>query len=227
LLEDLGSGAMLDTARLGIEHERTAREALDEGVDLVMVSGDKLFGGPQAGIIAGRREAVATVRSHPLMRALRPGRLVLAALEATLRAHVDGRAERDVPAMAMLAQSDAVLRDRAEVLCAMLRGAGAVEKHVSVLRVVGRVGGGTLPMAAPPSWAVRVEGSAYAIERAMRSAATPVVGRVAEGALLLDVRTLRDEELGEVVKTVVDALERIKTENPNAPTGAMAFDDVE
>gem|GEM_PF-99854 len=198
MLEDLGSGAMVDTAAYGLPRERTARDAIADGVDLVMVSGDKLLGGPQAGILAGRSEAVAKVRRHPLMRALRPGRLVLAALEATMRAYAEGRATRDVAAVATLAQPEGVVEARARGLAAAVlkQLPDGSPGEVTVVRAEGQVGGGTLPTATVASWAVRVRGiDATTWERRLRAGDPPVVARIKDGALLLDARTIRDDEV--------------------------------
>ncbi len=205
VIEDLGSGAMVDTSRLGAERERTAREAVADGVDAVMVSGDKLLGGPQAGVIAGRAAVIATVRRHPLMRALRPGRLVIAALEATLRAYAEGRAERDVASVAALAQPLAVVETRAKAIAE-----GVWSEHgatVAAARVEGRVGGGTLPATVLRSWGVRVGGiDATVLERRLRAHDPPVVARVESGEVILDARTLRDDEVEDVRRALARAL---------------------
>jgi L-seryl-tRNA(Ser) seleniumtransferase len=205
VIEDLGSGAMVGTERFGVAHEPTARESLAAGVDAVMVSGDKLLGGPQAGIIAGRREVMAKVRRHPLTRALRPGRLVLAALEATLRVYAEGRAHEAIPAVAMLSLTPEKLHARAERLADAVRarGSGLV---VSVVATEGRAGGGTLPQAVLRSVAVRVAGiPATGFERALRSGDVPVVARIEDGAVLFDVRTIGEDELDEAARAIVAA----------------------
>jgi len=209
VIEDLGSGAMIGTERFGIAHEPTARESLAAGVDAVMVSGDKLLGGPQAGIIAGRREVLARVRRHPLMRALRPGRLVLAALEATLRVYAEGRAHEAIPAVAMLSLTPEELTARAGRLAEALRSAAQATGDgltVAVVATEGRAGGGTLPQAVLRSAAVRVAGiSATAFERALRSGDVAVVARIEDGAVLFDVRTIGEDELDEAARAIVAA----------------------
>jgi L-seryl-tRNA(Ser) seleniumtransferase len=203
LMEDLGSGAMVDTVAFGIAHERTARDAIADGVDLVMVSGDKLLGGPQAGIVLGGKEWIEKLRKHPLMRALRPGRLVTAALEATVRAYTEGRAERDVPAVAMLAEPLDSVEKRAQQLCALVQE-HAVGLIASVVPVEGRVGGGTLPTTLLRSWAVRVEANDVTmLERGLRFAPHPVVARLVNGALFFDVRTVHPNEIETTVATIV------------------------
>jgi len=187
LLDDLGSGALVD-----LGDEPTARAALDEGADLVCFSGDKLLGGPQAGIVLGRAELVERLRRHPLHRALRIDKLSLAALAGTLLLYVEpGRALREVPVLRMLHQDPASVRARAEQLAAAVGG--------EVEETVARVGGGALPLAELPSFACALEES---LSAPLRLGDPPVVGIVRDGRLLLDCRTLADDELGVVIAAV-------------------------
>jgi L-seryl-tRNA(Ser) seleniumtransferase len=211
LLVDLGSGAGGDTRALGLSTaEPLSRGCVASGADLVMVSGDKLLGGPQAGIIVGGAPWVARLRAHPLMRALRPGRLVVAALEATLRAHADGRAVRDVPAVALLSRSRAELRALAESALAAITALGLPDGvRLSLAATEARVGGGTLPLEVLPSWAVRVDGVAPDLLAALlRAGAPPVVGRGLDGALHLDVRSLLPWEVDDLATAVTSALHK-------------------
>jgi L-seryl-tRNA(Ser) seleniumtransferase len=196
---DLGSGMIVDRAtqqRWGLPDEPTVSEAVASGADLVTFSGDKLLGGPQAGIAVGKAAAIEAARKHPLMRALRPDKLTIAALAATLAAYRDGRAARDVPAVSMIARSAAELRAAAEQLAAMIGGAAAVEPCTST------VGGGAMPTAELPSFAVTLRGGADALDRVLRAAPVPVIGRIEDGRLWLDVRTIADEELASVASAV-------------------------
>jgi L-seryl-tRNA(Ser) seleniumtransferase len=201
LVHDIGSGAMVDTASLSLSHEPTALESLREGADLVMASGDKLLGGPQAGLIAGRRSLVDQLRKHPLARAMRPGRLVMAALEATLRAYSEGRATERIPVLEMLAVDAATLQRRAQRLFEAIDSAdpsGAL--HVSIQPSEGRVGGGSMPTEHLQSWSVRVrlesEAALTSLERALRIAIEPpIIARIEDGHLVLDVRTVSDAEV--------------------------------
>jgi len=209
LLVDLGSGAAGDTRALGLRtREPLAKECVTAGADLVMVSGDKLLGGPQAGIIVGRAPWIARLRAHPLMRALRPGRLVCAALEATLRAHADGRAARDVPAVALLSRTEPELRAIAEATLDAVSVVGLPDGiKLSLAPTEARVGGGTLPLEALPSWSVRVDGVAPDPLAALLRGGTPaVVGRVLDGALHLDVRCVAAWELDDLAAAVGRAL---------------------
>ena len=196
---DLGSGCMLDRARqhaAGLPAEPTVAEVVASGVDVVCFSGDKLLGGPQAGILVGTAAAIAAIRSHPLMRALRPDKLTLAALCATLALYRDGR-DREVPVVARLEADPAALRARADALAAAIAAAGG--PAVTVEASVATVGGGAMPTASLPSWAVVVAGSADALDARLRAAAVPVIARVADGRVWLDVRALGDDELPWVV----------------------------
>jgi L-seryl-tRNA(Ser) seleniumtransferase len=184
LVDDQGSGALLD-----LPGEPTAKESLAAGADLVCFSGDKLLGGPQAGIVVGRADLVERLRRHPLQRAVRADKLTLAALEGTLRLYLD--APERIPVLRMLAQDTATVRARAERLASLVGG--------SVEETVGRVGGGALPLAELPSFACAVEESLAA---PLRHGAPPVVGVVRDGKLLLDCLTLADAEVDEVAAAV-------------------------
>jgi L-seryl-tRNA(Ser) seleniumtransferase len=187
LIDDLGSGALVDLA-----DEPTVRASLAAGADLVCISGDKLLGGPQAGIVVGRAELVEKLRRHPLHRALRIDKLGLAALEGTLQLYLDpARALREVPVLRMLREDAALVRARAERLAEATNG--------EVEETVARVGGGALPLAELPSFACAVEESLAA---ALRTHEPPVVGIVRDGRLLLDCRTLDDDEAGLVAAAV-------------------------
>ncbi|HUH00443.1 MAG TPA: L-seryl-tRNA(Sec) selenium transferase [Kofleriaceae bacterium] len=205
---DLGSGVLLEPAELaalGLPPEPSARAVVASGADLVTFSGDKLLGGPQAGIIAGRSAAVARVRSHPMMRALRPDKLTIAALEATLAIYRDGRARQAIPAVAMLAAPLEVLRARAETLRAKVGGAPDW-LALDLVPCESAVGGGAMPTTALPSWAVALRGGDRlgpdAIDAALRAGDPPIIGRITDDMFLLDVRTLADAELDEVARGI-------------------------
>jgi L-seryl-tRNA(Ser) seleniumtransferase len=195
VVEDLGSGALVDLERYGLPHERTVGEAVRDGLDLVAFSGDKLLGGPQAGIVVGRSAAIARLRANPLLRALRVDKATLAALAATLRLYFAPDAPAGIPLYAMLGQSLDALRARAERL-AERTGARVVASEAVP-------GGGTLPTATLPSIALAFERpDAEDVARRLRCGEPAVVGRVADGALLLDLRTVpaqRDEDLAAAV----------------------------
>ncbi|MFL5320660.1 MAG: L-seryl-tRNA(Sec) selenium transferase [Myxococcaceae bacterium] len=202
LFHDLGSGNLLPLQSDELRSELTVRSSIQAGADLVAFSGDKLLGGPQAGVIVGRAELIALVRRHPLNRALRVDKLTVAALEATLELYRDGR-EAEVPTRAMLQVSAAVLRQRAERLASLL---GAHNVSVTVEEVKGQVGGGALPLAEPVSYACAVPSQdPQGLQDRLRRAEPPVIARVAEGRLILDVRCLEEEDLGAVALAAVSA----------------------
>jgi L-seryl-tRNA(Ser) seleniumtransferase len=193
LVDDLGSGVLSNSLLLG--DEPSVREELDAGADLVCFSGDKLLGGPQAGIVSGRAELVERLRRHPLQRALRADKLTLAALEGTLALYLEPeRALREVPVLRMIAERAENVRRRAERL-AELTG-GAVEETVA------RVGGGALPLTELPSFACAVEEE---LATPLRHGDPPVVAVVRDGRTLLDCRTLADAELDEAAAAVLRA----------------------
>ena len=195
LVDDLGSGALFASSSLLLGGEPTARESLETGADLVCFSGDKLLGGPQAGIIVGRAELVERLRRHPLQRALRADKLTLAALEATLALYLDPElAAREVPVLRMLAEPVETVRARAQRLADLVGG--------DVEPTVGRVGGGALPLTELPSFACAVEEE---LAPRLRETDPPVIGVVRDGRCLLDCRTLRDEELNGVAASVAAA----------------------
>jgi L-seryl-tRNA(Ser) seleniumtransferase len=184
LVDDLGSGALVD-----VGDEPTARASLAAGADLVCFSGDKLLGGPQAGIVVGHAELVERLRRHPLQRALRADKLTLAALEGTLRLALD--TPDAIPVLRMLREPPDTVRARAERLAQLVEG--------EVEETVARAGGGALPLTELPSYACAVEESLAA---PLRGADPPVIGIVRDGRLLLDCRTLADTEIDEVARAV-------------------------
>jgi len=198
LLDDAGSGVIAADPRFPDEPD--VRSSVAAGCDLVCFSADKLLGGPQAGLIVGRAEAVARCAAHPLMRALRPDKLTLAALEATLALHRDPeRAWREIPALRMLGTSGERRQGVATALAAAVGG--------EVVATVGRVGGGTLPLLELPSWAVAPGGAADAREfaRRLRGGDPPVVARIADGRVLIDVLALSDDDLDTLPRLVEEA----------------------
>ena len=187
VVDDLGSGVLVE-----LEDEPSARDALAAGAGLVCFSGDKLLGGPQAGIVVGRGELVERLRRHPLQRALRADKLTLAALEATLALYLDPeRAAREIPVLRMLAEPANAVRARAERLAGLVGG--------DVEQTVGRVGGGALPLAELPSFACSVEEELAA---RLRDADPPVVALIRDGRCVLDCRTIAAAEVEEVARAV-------------------------
>ena len=190
LVDDLGSGSLLD-----VGDEPTASASVAAGADLVCFSGDKLLGGPQAGIVVGRADLVERLRRHPLQRALRADKLTLVALEETLALYADPeRARREIPVLRMLDEPVEAVRERAERLAGLIGG--------EVEETVARVGGGALPLAELPSAACAIE---ERLAGPLRHGEPPVVGIVRDGRLLLDARTLTADEVDEVARAVLRA----------------------
>jgi L-seryl-tRNA(Ser) seleniumtransferase len=204
VVEDLGSGALLDL-RQRIAPEPTARESLAAGASLVLFSGDKLLGGPQAGILVGEAEMVRRLAQDPMARALRLDKLSIAALEATLRAYLEPeRAWAEIPTLRLLGRPAAEL-EREAVGLAEAIGKADPELEAAVVPVVSRVGGGALPMAALGSAAVALRprrGSVEALEAELRKGVPPILGRLEEGRLVLDVRTLLAGDAERIVEAV-------------------------
>ena len=200
LLDDIGSGCLLDTSRYGLVPEPTPQESLAAGADLVLFSGDKLLGGPQAGIIVGRRELVDTLKRHPLARALRSDKVTIAGLAATLQHYLLGEAEERVPVWRMISAPAAAMRERAEGWQAAL-ALGAVEAAESM------IGGGSLPGESLPSFVLTLPNEEpHRLAARLRSAERPVVGRVEREALRLDPRTVAEDEEAALLATLRAAL---------------------
>jgi L-seryl-tRNA(Ser) seleniumtransferase len=202
VVDDLGSGALLDTAAFGLSHEPTPSERLADGSDLVTFSGDKLLGGPQAGLIVGRADLVARIRRDPLARAFRPDKVTLAALAATLELYRAGLALTEIPVWQMISATAADLRRRA----------GAVrdaigDERAAVAAVESTVGGGSLPGEVQPSWAV-VLGvrSPESVLQRLRTGEPAVVGRIADARVVLDLRTVDPRHDGLLAEAVRAAL---------------------
>ena len=201
LFVDAGSGLLSPLDLPGATGEPTMRGHIEAGADLVAFSGDKLLGGPQAGIVVGRSFWVSRLRAHPLARALRVDKLTVAALEATLRMVQDGRGD-EIPARALVLASEPVLRARADVLRRHLEDAGV---DARVVHVEGQVGGGTLPLARPRSWACVLEGEAEAFATRLRTGEPSVLARIEDGRLVLDVRCIEDPDVAPLAAAVVAA----------------------
>ena len=204
LMEDLGSGVLIDLSPYGLVDEPVVADILKAGVDLVMFSGDKLLGGPQAGIIAGRRDIIANLKSHPLMRAVRIDKLSLAALEATLRLYrppFDPMAS--IPVLQMLSEPVETVRIRAERLAQALAQLGV--KDTTVSQSAAQVGGGSLPEQDLESFAVSLsipDMSPDQITATLRHAEVPIIGRIERGKILFDLRTVTDAEVPLIVKAM-------------------------
>ncbi|HEV2913240.1 MAG TPA: L-seryl-tRNA(Sec) selenium transferase [Pyrinomonadaceae bacterium] len=213
LYEDAGSGALFDLRAYGLEGEPVILESVRSGADVVSFSGDKLLGAAQAGLIVGRRPVIEALRKHPLYRALRADKLALAALEATLEAHRRGASFKEVPALRMLAMTREEIEGRARALLSRLaerRGPATSSLRYEVTPGESAIGGGSAPTAHPQTALIALtheKMSADALEEALRSGATPVIARIMEDKVLLDLRTVAEDEDA----LVLDALSAIST----------------
>ncbi|MBI4199170.1 MAG: L-seryl-tRNA(Sec) selenium transferase [Chloroflexi bacterium] len=193
VLHDIGSGCLLDTAQFGLAHEPTPQESLAAGCALVFFSGDKLLGGPQAGLIVGQREVVQRLERHPLARAVRLDKLTLAALDATMRHYLKGEATQAIPIWRMIALTQEQVRLRAEAW------ARALGPRAELAQGLSTIGGGSLPGETLPTWLVALDahdipGGAQELARRLRRGEPPAVARIEEERVLLDPRTVLPEE---------------------------------
>jgi L-seryl-tRNA(Ser) seleniumtransferase len=210
VVEDLGSGALVDVSRAGIEKEPTVQESVRDGADLVSFSGDKLLGGPQAGIIVGRKELIEKLRKNPLYRAFRCDKLTFAALEATLLCYFDEEgAWEKIPTLRQIAQSESEIKKRAQKLIGILTKLGMPREAVSIERSNSQVGGGALPEQLLPTWCVVIkpkEGdSAEELARRLRLCVPAVFSRIQMDAVWLDMRTVAPKEVDELARCVASA----------------------
>jgi len=215
VIDDLGSGALLETERFGLAHEPTPRERLEAGADLVTFSGDKLVGGPQAGILAGRADLIERLRRDPMARAMRPDKSILAALAATLRLYRAGTALTGIPIWRQIATASRDLEGRARALLAVLAVGSSVVRpdgpgvELRVEPVEATIGGGSLPGQTLPSVALVIRGpSPQRLLAALRAASPAVIARVADDAVVLDLRTVDpadDEALAAAIRSALRA----------------------
>lgn len=203
LLDDIGSGALIDTQQFGLAPEPTVQESLGVGANLVLFSGDKLLGGPQAGVVVGREDLIARMRAHPLARAVRMDKATIAGLTATLHHYLRGEALDKVPVWRMISMPLAETQRRAR------RIARAIGEHAAVIDGRSIIGGGSLPEEGLPSKLIAIEGDGAYLTRLahrLRTGDPPVVARIERDTLLLDPRTVRKDELTPLSRAVSEAL---------------------
>ena len=217
-MEDLGSGLLLDLQNWGLPAEPLIQDSIRVGADIVTFSGDKLLGGPQAGIIVGKKQYLDQMKKNPLLRALRIDKLTLAALEATLREYLNpNRALETIPTLRMLTISQEQLRQKADQLLVRIResiGEGRLELNVLPGQSV--VGGGSMPGQELPTWLVTVRAkaiSAAALAKALRCQPDPVLVRIHDEQVILDVRTINEAEYDRLVVAIAASLEEETTPN--------------
>jgi L-seryl-tRNA(Ser) seleniumtransferase len=199
VIDDLGSGALLDTARFGLAHEPIPAERLAAGADLVTFSGDKLVGGPQAGFVVGRADLIARLRRDPLARAMRPDKTILAAVAATLGLYRAGLAVREIPIWRQIAAPVAVLEARARAIAEAVDGVRVVETEATV-------GGGSLPGETLPSRAVSLPGRDTTVIARLRTGSPALVGRIERDEVIVDLRTIDPSDDDAVIEAIRAAI---------------------
>lgn len=206
-MEDLGSGSLLDLSQYGLMPEPTVQEVVKAGIDVVTFSGDKLLGGPQAGIIVGGREVIGRIKKNPLNRALRIDKFTLASLETILRYYYDSSsALKNVPTLAMLTEKPEEIKKRARKIANRITKKIAPHCRVAVKPTVSRVGGGAMPECNLDSWAVQLEPQGMrisAMEKSLRQLSLPIIGRIEDEKYILDARTIQDGEVAELSDLII------------------------
>ncbi len=206
VMEDLGSGVFIDLSQYGLSYEPTVGDSVKNGADVITFSGDKLLGGPQAGIIIGKKEIIDLMKKHPLARALRVDKLTLAGLEATLKLYLDPvKAVKNIPTLSMILVPLSELRDKAERLKKKIKEKTGELFEVSVEEDVSKVGGGALPLEELPTRVIALTSKKFSceeLEKKLRENDLPVIVRVKDDKVLLDVRTIRPEEITEIASSL-------------------------
>ncbi len=212
VMEDLGSGTFIDFSAYGLHKEPTVQASVAAGVDVVTFSGDKLLGGPQAGIIVGKKDIMDRIKRNPLTRALRIDKMTLAALEATMRLYRDEKkAVTAIPTLRSLTRSVEDISLQAEELAHMLKEVGSDRVNVEILDGFSKAGGGSLPLLELPSKCVTVQiagVSANAIEKTMRENTPPIIGRIEEDQFVMDLRCVRSDELSIIENALTSLIEK-------------------
>ena len=209
IIEDLGSGALVDLSRYGISHEPMVQEAICGGADVVCFSGDKLLGGPQAGIIAGRKCYIDKMKKAPLTRALRVDKFTTAALEMTLEEYLsEERAMQKIPVLKMISEMPDTVRQRAQKLKSQLEQQ-KLPAQIVLEACESQIGGGALPLEKISSTAVAIRSeicSASEMEKRMRALSTPIIGRMINGVWAMDMRTIEEEKIPYIVDCIQNVL---------------------
>lgn len=198
LVEDIGSGSFIDLSKFGVDYEPTVQEAVSSGVDVVTFSGDKMLGGPQAGIIVGRKKYIDMMKKNPLTRALRIDKMTLAAMEATLRQYIEeDRALRNIPTLKMIVESKDELKKKAKRLARLLKASIKNSGDINVVEEYSQIGGGSMPLENLPTYVVSIKPfnmSVSELETKLRNSAVPVIVRTQRDNILIDVRTVIEDE---------------------------------
>ncbi|MDO5718564.1 MAG: L-seryl-tRNA(Sec) selenium transferase [Tissierellia bacterium] len=206
IIEDLGSGVLIDLSKYGLEYEPTVQDSIAAGVDIVSFSGDKLLGGPQAGIIVGRKDIIEALKRNPLTRALRVDKFTITALEAILRLYLDEEiAVKKIPTLRMLTYKEEELKAKAEKLKDKIIQISDSDFDIEIISVDSEVGGGSLPLEKLPSYAVALKSdkfSASQLEKYLRNHDTPIIIRIIRDMAVLDIRTVFESEFSEIANAI-------------------------
>jgi L-seryl-tRNA(Ser) seleniumtransferase len=211
VVADLGSGSMMNMEKHGVSDEPTVQEVIRQGADLVTFSGDKLLGGPQAGIIVGKKKLVAKIQNNPMMRAMRIDKMTFAVLEATLMEYLDeDKAMQNIPTLRMLTESPEIIKKRAKKIGASLKKTVSDQATINITPDQSRAGGGSLPETDFPTFVVSIKPDKFSVntlEEKLRLGAPPVIARIKDDVLLVDPRTVQDREVKTLISCVITALQ--------------------
>ena len=197
-MEDLGSGVLVDFSKYGVVKEPTVQESIESGIDIITISGDKLLGGPQCGIILAKPEIIARLKKNQYLRAFRLDKLVLSALESTLKLYLDEReAVKEIPTLRMITEDVEEVLKRAKTLQNMLNDKNIETK---LIETRAKIGGGSMPEETVPSYALVFEGNPVEVEKYFRTGDINIIGRVAENSFILDLKTIREEDMETIVE---------------------------
>jgi len=198
VIEDIGSGSFIDFSKYGISYEPTVQEAVGHGVDVVTFSGDKMLGGPQAGIIVGRKKYIDMMKKNPLTRALRVDKMTIAAMEVTLKQYLEEEmAIKNIPTLSMITEPKEKIKEKARKMQRMLKTALKDRADISLEEEFSEIGGGSMPTEKLPTFAVSIKPklvSVNSLENSLRNATTPIIVRTQKDSILLDMRTIREDE---------------------------------
>nr|WP_074350607.1 L-seryl-tRNA(Sec) selenium transferase [Proteiniborus sp. DW1] len=212
VIEDLGSGVLVDLSRYGLQYEPTVQESIRAGVDIVTFSGDKLLGGPQAGIIIGRKKYIDMMKKHPLNRALRVDKFTIAALEATLRLYLsEETAIKKIPTLKMLTMTQEELASKAERLMSQIEQKNLDKLKIEIVDDYSQVGGGSMPLEQIPTKCIVIyseDSSIASLEKNLRANSIPIITRIFKDKLYMDLRTIEEEEFNEIAEGLKFALEK-------------------
>lgn len=213
VIEDLGSGVLIDLSKYGLEYEPTVQDSVDAGVDIITFSGDKLLGGPQAGIIVGKSEYIKIMKKHPLNRAFRIDKFTIAALEGTMKMYLsEERAVSNIPTLKLLTQDLGEIESRAKALMKLIEGINTDGLEIEIVDEHSQVGGGSMPLERIPTKALKLNSESLNIsrlEKSLRKLETPIITRLYKDSVYMDMRTVRDDEIELVAKGLEKAIDRL------------------